>query len=90
MSKEESIRVSERWDQRLTGLGDAWAKGSQQIPPLCCDRTSNVSVSHLIHLDEFVHRDFYCSSKIRCEYAYSIRQGLRVLSARRALHAGRD
>lgn len=67
-----------------------WAKGNQQIPPLCCDRSSNVDVSHLIYLDEFVHRDVQCSSKIRCEYAYSIRQGLRVLSARGALHAGRD
>lgn len=29
-------------------------------------------------------------SKLRCEYAYSIRQGLRVLSVHWALHAGRD
>lgn len=44
--------------QRLTGLGDGWAKGNQQISPFCCDRISNLGVWHLIHLDEFVHRDF--------------------------------
>lgn len=68
-------------EQRLIGLGDVYMKKNQQI--LCCDRTSEVDLLFLIYLDEFV-------SLLRCEYAYSIRQGLRVLSAHWALHAGRD
>lgn len=43
-------------EQRLPGLGDVWAKGNLQMPPLCCDRTLNTHIQHLVYLDEFVHR----------------------------------
>ena len=70
MSKEESISIFERWDlypQGYRGQKESkdlqdWEmsmqRGTSRFLPLCCDRTSNVDVSHLIYLDEFVHRDF--------------------------------